>query len=67
MDRPENIVRRNLIDILAHRYSKAIISHRIAMEIRPLSSSEFFLTNSNYRRVTDPTGINLNFVKVRRV
>lgn len=63
MDKPENIVRRNLIEILAHRYPNALISHRSAKEMRPTSSGDFFLTNSTTRRVTDLPGIVLNFVK----
>ena len=62
-DNPENIVRRNLIDILNYRYPKAIISHRSAKEMRPTSTGDFFLTNSTSRRVTDLPGIKLNFVK----
>ena len=62
-DNPENIVRRNLIDILNYRYPKAIISHRSAKEMRPTPTGDFFLTNSTSRRVTDLPGIKLNFVK----
>lgn len=35
VDRLENIVRRNLIDILVYRYPDALISHRSAKEMRP--------------------------------
>ncbi len=63
VDSPENIVRRNLMDILAHRYPDALISHRSAKEMRPTASGDFFLTNSTTRRVTDLPGIILNFVK----
>lgn len=62
-DSPENIVRRNLIDILTYRYPEAIISHRSAKEMRPTATGDFFLTNSTSRRVTDLPGIKLNFVK----
>ncbi len=63
VDSPENIVRRNLIDILVYRYPDALISHRSAKEMRPTSTGDFFLTNSTTRRVTDLPGITLNFVK----
>lgn len=43
IDSLENIVRRNLIDILAHRYPQALISHRSAREMRPTASGDFFL------------------------
>ena len=63
IDSPANIVRRNLIEILAYRYPNALISHRSAKEMRPTSTGDFFLTNSTIRRVTDLPGIILNFVK----
>ena len=63
VDSLENIVRRNLIDILVYRYPDAIISHRSAKEMRPTATGDFFLTNSTTRRVTDLPGIILNFVK----
>lgn len=63
IDSLENIVRRNLIEILVHRYPGAVISHRSAKEMRPTASGDFFLTNSVTRRVTDLPGVILNFVK----
>lgn len=63
VDSLENIVRRNLIDILVYRYPDALISHRSAKEMRPTATGDFFLTNSTTRRVTDLPGIILNFVK----
>jgi len=63
IDSPENIVRRNLIDILVYRYPNALISHRSAKEMRPTASGDFFLTGSATRKVTDLPGITLNFAK----
>ncbi len=63
IDSLENIVRRNLMDILVYRYPDALISHRSAKEMRPTATGDFFLTNSTTRRVTDLPGITLNFVK----
>lgn len=63
IDSLENIVRRNLIDIIVYRYPDALISHRSAKEMSPTLSGDFFLTNSTTRRVTDLPGITLNFVK----
>ncbi|WP_044266895.1 Fic family protein [Bacteroides timonensis] len=63
IDNPENIVRRNLMEILAYRYPNALISHRSAKEMRPTPSGDFFLTSSTTRRVTDLPGIILNFAK----
>lgn len=63
IDSLENIVRRNLMDILVYRYPNALISHRSAKEMRPTATGDFFLTYSTTRRVTDLPGITLNFVK----
>jgi hypothetical protein len=63
VDSLDNIVRRNLIEILVYRYPDALISHRSAKEMRPTATGDFFLTNSTTRRVTDLPGITLNFVK----
>ncbi len=63
VDKVENIVRRNLMDILVYRYPDALISHRSAKEMRPTAAGHFFLTNSTTRQVTDLPGITLNFVK----
>ena len=42
VDSLENIVRRNLMDILVYRYPDALISHRSAKEMRPAASGDFF-------------------------
>jgi hypothetical protein len=63
LDKIENIVRRNLIDILARRYSGSIISHRSAKELRPTPSGDFFLTCNQNRRVTDLPGVTINLIK----
>lgn len=63
VDSLENIVRRNLIDILVYRYPNALISHRSAKEMRPTATGDFFLTGSTSRRVTDLPGITLNIIK----
>ncbi|MCH5327476.1 MAG: Fic family protein [Coprobacter sp.] len=62
-DSLENIVRRNLMDILVYRYPEAVISHRSAKEMRPTATGDFFLTTTTTRRVTDLPGIVLNFTK----
>ena len=53
IDSLENIVRRNLMDILVYRYPDALISHRSAKEMRPTATGVFFLTGSTSRRVTE--------------
>ena len=63
VDSLENIVRRNIIDILVWRYPEAIISHRSAKEMRPTQVGNFFLTSSYSRKVTDLPGIIINLQK----
>lgn len=63
LDSLENIVRRNIIDILVWRYPEAIISHRSAKEMRPTQDGNFFLTSSYSRKITDLPGIIINLQK----
>ena len=60
LDSVENIVKRNLIDILAWRYPNAVISHRSAQELRPTENGEFFLTYNFRKKISDLPGITLN-------
>ncbi|MBO4369873.1 MAG: cell filamentation protein Fic, partial [Paludibacteraceae bacterium] len=59
----ENIVRRNILDILVWRYPKAIISHRSAKEMRPAAGGNFYLTTTYSKKVTDLPGITVNLLK----
>ena len=61
IDAPENIVRRNLFEILATRYPDAVMSHRSAKEMRPTAGGFLFLTGAKARKVTDLPGITLVF------
>lgn len=60
LDSVENIIKRNLIEILAWRYPNAVISHRSAQELRPTEEGEFFLTYNFRKKIADLPGINLN-------
>jgi hypothetical protein len=62
-DSPEQIIRRNLIDILAWRFPGVVISHRSANELRPTETGDFFLTFTFNRKITDIPGITLNVMK----
>lgn len=63
IDSIENIVKRNIIDILVWRYPNAVISHRSAKEMRPTPSGDFFLTTTHSKRITDLPGITINLLK----
>ncbi len=60
LDSEENIIKRNLIDILAWRYPNAVISHRSAQELRPTEGGDFFLTYNFRKKISDLPGIILN-------
>lgn len=63
VDSAENIVRRNIINILEWRYKHAVISHRSAKEMRPTADGYFFLTSSYSKKVTDLPGITIYLQK----
>ena len=63
IDSKENIVRRNLIEILTWRYPNAVISHRSAQELRPNKDGEFFLTYNYRKKISDLPGITLNIME----
>lgn len=60
LDSVENIIKRNLIDILAWRFPNAVISHRSAQELRPTEDGDFFLTYNFRKKISDLPGITLN-------
>jgi hypothetical protein len=60
LDSEENIIKRNLIDILAWRFPNAVISHRSAQELRPTEDGDFFLTYNFRKKISDLPGITLN-------
>lgn len=59
IDSLENIIRRNIIDILVWRYPGAIISHRSAKEMRPTKEGNFYLTTTYSKKVKDLPGITI--------
>lgn len=63
IDSPENIVRRNILDILVWRFPGCIISFRSALEMKTTASGNFFLTYKSSRRITDIPGVIVNLIK----
>ena len=61
-DDPKKIVQRNLLSILGHLYPGAILSHRSALEFKPTSSGQIFLTHSYTKKASLP-GITIRFLK----
>ncbi|MBL4649431.1 MAG: Fic family protein [Aureispira sp.] len=61
-DSPEVIVRRNLYSILGHRYPNAVLSHRSALEFKPTSTGQVFLTYTYTKKVQLP-GITIRILE----
>lgn len=61
-DRPGDIIRSNLFEVLSLLYPGAMISHRSAFEFEPTRAGHIFLTHSYTRRVDLP-GVTLRFVE----
>jgi Fic family protein len=58
----EEIVRRNLFQILGKLYPGALLSHRSAFEFQPTNAGQIFLTYTYTKKVTLP-GITIHFLK----
>lgn len=60
LDAPENIVRRNLFDILSWRLPGAVLSHRSGATLRPTERGNLYLTSTFTKRIENIPGIILN-------
>lgn len=61
-DNPENIIRRNLFMIVGKLYPGSVLSHRSAMEFKPTSANQIFLTYTYTKNIQLP-GITLRFLQ----
>lgn len=61
-DTPGEIVRRNIFTILGRLYTGALLSHRSALEFKPTSADQLFVTYSYTKKITLP-GITLRFLE----
>lgn len=61
-DEPKIIVRRNLFLILGHLYPGAVLSHRSALEFKPTSTNQIFLTHSYSKKIKIP-GITIRLLE----
>jgi len=60
-EKPSEIIRRNILEILGNLYSGSVLSHRSAFEFKPTSSSRIFVTYSYTRKIKLP-GVTINFL-----
>jgi dsDNA-binding SOS-regulon protein len=58
----EEVIRRNIFQILGHQYPGILLSHRSALEYKPTATGDFFLTYRYARKVNLP-GITLNILE----
>ena len=58
----EEIIRRNLFQILGNLYPNAILSHRSAFEFEPTKNGQIFISYSYTKKVNLP-GITIHFLK----
>ena len=61
-DDPEVIIRRNLFSVLAHRYPGAVLSHRSALEFKPTTTGDIFITYKYTKKVQLP-GVTVNLLE----
>ncbi len=63
IDSSENIIRRNLFEILAWRLPGCVISHKSAQLLRPTEQGYIYITYSFTKKITDYPGIVLNIMQ----
>ena len=61
-DEPEKIISRNLFSVLGHLYPGAVLSHRSALEFKPTSTGQIFLTYK-YTKKTKLPGLTIRFLE----
>jgi hypothetical protein len=61
-DDPERIIRRNLFSVLGHLYPGAVLSHRSALEFKPTSTGQIFLTYKYTKKAKLP-GLTIRFLE----
>lgn len=63
LDSPEQIIKRNILNIIMWRFPKMIISHRSANEMRLTPNGYFFITGNYNRVVSDLPGVTVVIMK----
>ncbi len=61
-EKPAEIIRRNILEILGNLYPQAVLSHRSAFEFKPTSTNQIFVTYSYTRKIKLP-GVTINFLE----
>jgi hypothetical protein len=61
-EKPSEIIKRNILEILGSLYPGSVLSHRSAFEFKPTSTSNIFVTYSYTKKINLP-GVIINFLK----
>jgi len=61
-EKSSQIIKRNILEILANLYSGAVLSHRSAFEFKPTSTNQIFVTYTYTKKIKLP-GVTINFLK----
>jgi len=61
-EKPSDIIKRNILEILGNLYAGAVLSHRSAFEFKPTSTNQIFVTYSYTKKIKLP-GVTINFLK----
>lgn len=59
---PSVIIKRNILDILSNLYPGALLSHRSAIEYKPTSTNQIFVTHTYTKKIKLP-GVTINFLE----
>ncbi len=61
-EKPSEIIRRNILEILGNLYPQSVLSYRSAFEFKPTSTNQIFVTYSYTRKIKLP-GVTINFLE----
>lgn len=61
-DKPSEIIHRNILEILGKLYPGAVLSHRSAIEYKPTSTHQIYVTHTYTKKVRLP-GVTINFLE----
>lgn len=61
-DSPENIIKRNILEIIGNLFPNSVLSHRSAFEFKPTKDNYIFVTYK-YTKLLKLPGVTISFIK----
>lgn len=61
-EKPSEIIRRNIFEILGNLYPDSVLSHRSAFEFKPTVTNQLFVTYTYTKKIKLP-GVTINFLE----